>query len=303
MDPGDGAQRQAERAAAAVDEARRRLVIAQKRQHAWQAGAEGERRTAQTLAVLAADGWVVLHDLHWPGRPFANIDHIAVGPGGVVVIDSKNWSGRVDVRDGVLRQNGYRRTKECESAVASVAAVAVWLQPAHRTLVVPLICLVGQPTPTQQPTAVSVVGLADLVARLRSMPARLGREDVAAIAVHLRTLLSGDRSPALLTTAQLTTARLAARASVAHASVGQRPTAKSSHRAPGARVQGTSRRPTQRLRPRGAPLRGFLLKMFILVTVVFAVVPAVASRLGEGIQNTFPVQTPSVPLTTPAEPR
>ena len=82
------------------------------------------------------EGWQVLHDLHWPGRPFANIDHIVVGPGGVFVIDSKNWLGRIDVRDGVLRQNGYRRTEACDGAAQAAAAVAALLQPQHRSLVV-----------------------------------------------------------------------------------------------------------------------------------------------------------------------
>ena len=98
MDAGDGAQSRSDRAAAAVEPARRTVAIAQQGQLAWQSGAEGERQTAQSLAALRQHGWLVLHDLHWPGRPFANIDHIAVGPGGVVVIDSKNWSGRIDGR-------------------------------------------------------------------------------------------------------------------------------------------------------------------------------------------------------------
>ena len=102
---GRGAQEQATKAAAAVEEARRKLVAAERRQLAWEAGAEGERLTAKALAALPA-GWVVLHDVHWPGRPLANLDHIAVGPGGVVIIDSKNWTGKVQVRDGTLRRTG-----------------------------------------------------------------------------------------------------------------------------------------------------------------------------------------------------
>ena len=92
-DPGGGARKQAARAAAQVQEAQRKLAEAQRRQAGWEAGAEGERRTAAVLAELATEGWQVLHDVHWPGRPFENIDHIVVGPAGVLVIDSKNWSG------------------------------------------------------------------------------------------------------------------------------------------------------------------------------------------------------------------
>jgi hypothetical protein len=61
---------------------------------AWQRGAEGERRTAQLLERLTRDGYVVFHDLAVPGSP-ASVDHLAIGPSGMFVIDSKQWSGRV----------------------------------------------------------------------------------------------------------------------------------------------------------------------------------------------------------------
>jgi hypothetical protein len=63
---------------------------------AWRRGARGERRTARLLAPLERHGWAVLHDLAIPGSP-ANIDHLVIGPGGVVVIDSKQYRGRLRV--------------------------------------------------------------------------------------------------------------------------------------------------------------------------------------------------------------
>jgi Nuclease-related domain len=59
---------------------------------AWRRGAAGERHTARLLRRLEQRGWVVLHDLAVPGSR-ANIDHLAIGPGGVVVIDSKQYGG------------------------------------------------------------------------------------------------------------------------------------------------------------------------------------------------------------------
>jgi Nuclease-related domain len=61
---------------------------------AWRRGAAGERRTARMLAPLEWRGWAVLHDLAIPGSP-ANIDHLVIGPGGVLVIDSKQYRGRL----------------------------------------------------------------------------------------------------------------------------------------------------------------------------------------------------------------
>jgi hypothetical protein len=56
----------------------------------WRRGAMGERRTARYLRRLEAAGYLVLHDRALPyGR--ANLDHLAIGPSGVIVIDSKAW--------------------------------------------------------------------------------------------------------------------------------------------------------------------------------------------------------------------
>jgi hypothetical protein len=80
-------------------------------ERAWRRGAEGEVRTAGRLAKhLRERGVTVLHDRRVPGRR-ANIDHLAVGPGGITVIDTKNYTGKVAVRKGRLWVNGRDRTK------------------------------------------------------------------------------------------------------------------------------------------------------------------------------------------------
>jgi hypothetical protein len=71
---------------------------------AWRRGAAGERRTARLLAPLERRGWAVLHDLAIPGSQ-AYIDHLLIGPGGVVVIDTKQYRGRLRLgSDGLLWQ-------------------------------------------------------------------------------------------------------------------------------------------------------------------------------------------------------
>jgi Nuclease-related domain len=73
----------------------------------WQRGAHGERRTARRLRQLGRDGFVVLHDLAVPGSP-ANVDHLVIGPTGVFVIDSKQWTGSVhESADGLAWHNHY----------------------------------------------------------------------------------------------------------------------------------------------------------------------------------------------------
>jgi hypothetical protein len=69
---------------------------------AWRRGGAGERRTARLLASLERQGWAVLHDLAIPDSA-ANIDHLVIGPSGVLVIDSKRYRGQLRVdRDGMV---------------------------------------------------------------------------------------------------------------------------------------------------------------------------------------------------------
>ena len=69
---------------------------------AWKVGAVGERRVAEVLSEV--EGIRLMHDRLVPGSR-ANIDHLAIGPAGVFVIDAKNYTGQVEVRDlgGLLR--------------------------------------------------------------------------------------------------------------------------------------------------------------------------------------------------------
>ena len=74
---------------------------------AWAAGALGERRVAEALADLPPE-WLVLHDrLLFPGLSESNLDHVLVGPAGVVLIDAKNWSGQLTEWEGGLFKHQY----------------------------------------------------------------------------------------------------------------------------------------------------------------------------------------------------
>lgn len=66
----------------------------------------GECAVAEALALLASKGWRVFHDvpMEVEGRKF-NIDHVAVGTGGVWAIETKAYSKANDVKGG---GNGLR---------------------------------------------------------------------------------------------------------------------------------------------------------------------------------------------------
>jgi hypothetical protein len=74
----------------------------------YQVGAWGEAKTAKALQSLLGAGWVILHDLN---RINHNLDHVLVGPGGVFVLDTKNWPGTAQVERGgivITRLDGKR---------------------------------------------------------------------------------------------------------------------------------------------------------------------------------------------------
>jgi hypothetical protein len=83
----------------------------------WRRGAEGERHTARLLNRLTGDGYVVFHDLAVPGNASANVDHLVIGPSGVFVIDSKQWSGTIHQSpDGLAWHNHYPLDRTLETA-------------------------------------------------------------------------------------------------------------------------------------------------------------------------------------------
>lgn len=91
---------------------------------AWARGAKGEELLGQRLDALRDRGVRVLHDRRIP-RTRANIDHIAVSPGGVVVIDAKRYRGRprLVATGGILRPRTsalFVGSRDCTTLVDGV---------------------------------------------------------------------------------------------------------------------------------------------------------------------------------------
>ncbi len=136
---GGSAERMAQQLAARGDESAA----------AWAAGAEGERRVAAVLATLPGD-YLVLHDrLLMPGVTESNLDHLVVGPTGVLLVDAKNWSGQVTEYDGTLFQHywsptGVRVHRPRTRELARVEWMAGVVAGRLRHGVTQAICLVGR---------------------------------------------------------------------------------------------------------------------------------------------------------------
>lgn len=184
-DAGAGAAAQATAAAERAQRYRDKAEAAERQERAWRAGSDGERLVADRLALA---GWPVLHDQPWPGRPRANIDHLAFSPSRLWLIDAKHWSGDVAVTDGVLRQNGYSRRMAVEKARTAAADVANRLGGTAPS-VSPVLCMT-QAASDLPPTLVDGV----LVVGLQHLDAGLGPAPL--LDVELARLM--ERTPALL---------------------------------------------------------------------------------------------------------
>jgi Nuclease-related domain len=105
----------------------------------WRRGAQGERHMARLLDRLTRDGYVVFHDLAVPGS-LANVDHLVIGPTGVFVIDSKQWTGSVhQSADGLAWHNHYPLEQTLETVRWEAGAIGRLLG-THTT---PLVCVHG----------------------------------------------------------------------------------------------------------------------------------------------------------------
>jgi nuclease-like protein len=154
---------------------------------AWRRGAAGERRTARLLAPLERRGWAVLHDLAIPSSP-ANIDHLVIGPGGMLVIDSKQYRGRLRLdRDGMVwhgRQllvSALRKVLWAADQADEVLGIADIQVPA-------VVAVHGASVPggLLQADGVTIVPARRVPDLLQALPPMLGPERVAWLADRAR---------------------------------------------------------------------------------------------------------------------
>jgi hypothetical protein len=104
----------------------------------WGQGHQGERNTRRVLEDL---GWPFVEDVDC-GR--GNYDHLAVGPPGVFMLESKNLTGITEIRDGVawlrrrhdpdgdkplrIESTALRASAELSRAITSQTSHRLWVQ-------------------------------------------------------------------------------------------------------------------------------------------------------------------------------
>jgi hypothetical protein len=145
-------------------------------------GLDGEMSTAKELQHLRRSGWRTVHNLHYQA---GDVDHVAVGPGGVIVIETKSSNSdwefleRQHVVEGWARQanKGAMRVKalikqHAGATVDPIPLVVAWLP--------------GQPSVVSQPLAnVKRLNGSELREHLASLPQILDAAAVEAITAGL----------------------------------------------------------------------------------------------------------------------
>lgn len=245
-------------------------------------GLEGERAFAEAVAPYGSRGWRILHDRKLPRSP-ANIDHLLVGPPGVVVADSKNYTGRLKVcEDGQVLVGGRPRGLEIDKVVGYARAVenATW-QCYPATPVIPLICFiqdVGLTGPVMARGA-CLTQLDQLPSWLEDCAQVLSPREVWTLAEHLETAHPSRA------------AESPAPAPAHRRSVGSKP--KSPKRTARKASAGTRRRPKR-------PALLFLFRLVVLLLMFAFIVGFLHVAAEKAAHHLAPHPTPTPAVTSPA---
>lgn len=267
---GESARAEAERLRA---RARRLEQVADR----WEQGAAGEVRTAALLAALDRAWFTVFHDVRVPGSR-ANVDHVVLGPTGLFVIDSKQFTGRVTLGKGTLWSGRFSQGKALATARWEAEQVVEALRvdgevPEPRVVV----CIHGAALAfdVADVDGVTVVAPHALLPQLIDRPQMLGSAACTRLAESVRSRLGG---------VAVASARAAARAVVPSPSP-----------SPARR-----RRPPGRGR-RSSPRQEGLLGAIAAAVALLVVVPKVLDNLvPRGSSGATPTTAAAAPLAPPA---
>ena len=166
-------------------------LLRQRAEH-WDKGEEGERMVAAALAALPPT-YRVFRDVGLPNSQ-VTVDHIVVGPGGVIAIDSKYYEGALKHGSGTLWRGKYPIRKECETARWEADVMSTTLQHPVESV----LCFVDTTLPEAviPLERVVVCSLDALTQHLLTMPNRLSEPEVEMLAIAV--------APAVRTTAPRT---------------------------------------------------------------------------------------------------
>ena len=185
--------------------ARRRQVEGAGADRSWRVGAQGEFAVADLLATLTepsrwqrwrgrSTGWFVLHSVplgDGHGRICGDVDHLVIGPPGLVSINTKHHrTGKLYLHGDELVLNGHptsyvpKARREAERVGGFLQQILTVELPdlAGRVPVRPLLVIVGGRLMTHAwPAGVTVTMASRLIEALRAFPTVLRVEEVSAV--------------------------------------------------------------------------------------------------------------------------
>ncbi|HEY7626724.1 MAG TPA: nuclease-related domain-containing protein [Ilumatobacteraceae bacterium] len=165
-----------------------RLVGVHTDERAWRVGAVGEKKVGDELAKLGPE-WHVLHAVE-VGTNGSDIDHVVIGPPGVLTLNTKRHSGgKAWVAEHMVMVNGQRTDylrnsrHEAQRATKLLSAACAMRVPARGVIV---FVDLDDFAVKQMPLDVHVTTRRQLLAWLHSLPTVLGPDDIAAIFAKAR---------------------------------------------------------------------------------------------------------------------
>ena len=176
----------AARQAAPVKSVLARVLGVHTEERGWRIGADGEEKVAAKLATVARRDprWRFLHSIP-VGTRGSDIDHLAIGPGGVFTINAKHHpDAKIWVGGNTLMVNGQRTTyirnarHEAERAARLLSASVGFAVPVDGLIVT---VNAGDLVVKSQPTGITVVARMQLGRWLLRLGTTLGDDQIDAI--------------------------------------------------------------------------------------------------------------------------
>ncbi|TIC84427.1 3'-5' exonuclease [Nocardioides sp. GY 10127] len=179
MVAGGSALRHAEELAAEAADLEALALVKRRQAESYLRGGGAENRLGPVLAALTELEWHVLEDRRWPGSRRANVDFVMVGPGGVVVLDVKDWR-ELEVRDGTLFRGDAREDDEVAKIRALADTFADHLAPTGLTRAAVGAALVfSRHRVSKRLDDLAILGAREVAGWLARLPRRLSADQVS----------------------------------------------------------------------------------------------------------------------------
>ena len=178
----------AERQRRRADEHARLTSVAGQMARNFAASAANEQRLARALIELEPLGYSLLADRKWSGAARATIDAILVGPGGVIIVDSKAWR-EATFQGGRIYRGGADVTTEIEQLADLVIRAQSGLAEIGLAAgEISAMAVVGSRFPRTELLGVAMMGEVAALTEIARRGTRLTAEQIARVRTELDKL-------------------------------------------------------------------------------------------------------------------